>query len=177
MDIKFLVKLTSKAWSLTILALLHQGVPGRIAPLLAAAGANRTALSQSLDHLVALGLLERNPGHGHPLRPEFRLTPLGQRWSQLADGVLKAAPTADHAALLRRAWTVPVLTVASRPLFFSEIKRDLPMVTDRALSQSLHLLQDHDWMERWVNIKLHPPRPYYRTRNGGAVVGGLMAAV
>ena len=36
MDIETLVKLTSRSWSLNILALLHSGVPGRQAPLLAA---------------------------------------------------------------------------------------------------------------------------------------------
>lgn len=30
-----------------------------------------------MDHLIKIGLLERNPGYGHPLRPEFRLTQLG----------------------------------------------------------------------------------------------------
>ena len=69
MDMEFLVKLTARAWSLSILARLDAGVPGRQAPLLAATGAGRTAFAQSLAHLHALGLLERNPGHGHlPLK-------------------------------------------------------------------------------------------------------------
>ena len=58
MDIEFLVKLTARAWSLSILARLDAGVPGRQAPLLAATGAGRTAIAQSLAHLHALGLLE-----------------------------------------------------------------------------------------------------------------------
>lgn len=77
MDISQLVNITSRAWALPILSSLHTGVAGRQAPLLAATGASRTAFAQSMEHLISIGLLERNPGHGHPLRPEFRLTPPG----------------------------------------------------------------------------------------------------
>ena len=59
MDIKLLVNLSSRAWSLNILALLHTGVPGRQAPLLAATSASRTSFASSLEHLVQLGLLEK----------------------------------------------------------------------------------------------------------------------
>ena len=38
-----------------------------------------------MDHLIELGLLERNPGYGHPLRPAFRLTELGRTVATLAD--------------------------------------------------------------------------------------------
>ena len=78
MDINLLVKLSSRAWSLPILAQIARGVACRQAPLIAATGAGRTAFGASLTHLIDLKLLERNPGHGHPLRPEFRLTPAGQ---------------------------------------------------------------------------------------------------
>ena len=77
MDIKTLVNTTSRAWTIPILAQLHAGVAGRQAPLLAATGASRTAFAQSMEHLISIGLLERNPGYGHPLRPEFRLTKHG----------------------------------------------------------------------------------------------------
>ena len=84
MDISSLVNLTSRAWALPILASLNDGIPGRQAPLLTATGASRTAFAQSIDHLISIGLLERNPGYGHPLR-RFRLTVLGKalpNWRQ-----------------------------------------------------------------------------------------------
>ena len=77
MYIKSFVNITSKAWAMPILLNLYDGVPGRQATLLAATGASRAAFAQSMEHLIKIGLLERNPGHGHPLRPEFRLTQLG----------------------------------------------------------------------------------------------------
>ena len=78
MDINLLVKITARAWSLSILALMHQGVPGRQAALLTRTGAGRTAFAQSLTHLIDLGLLARTSGHGHPLRPEYELTEKGK---------------------------------------------------------------------------------------------------
>ena len=57
MDINTIVKITSRAWSLEILATIHSGVPGRQATLLSSIGANRTAFTKSLIHLVNLGYI------------------------------------------------------------------------------------------------------------------------
>jgi len=169
MDIETLVKLTSRAWSLKALALMHAGVPGRQAPLLAASGAGRTAFAQSLRHLEDLGVLERNPGHGHPLRPEFRLTAKGLELAPVAHRI-EAALEAGHPGLvlLRRTWTVPLLAVTGDPKPFSRIKRDLPPITDRALSQTLRELDAESWIARSVDAETRPPRPYYRAVNEGA---------
>ena len=140
MDIEVLVKLSARAWSLKALALMHSGVPGRQAPLLAASGASRTTFVNSLNHLVELGLLERNPGHGHPLRPEFRLTELGAVIAPVAHRVEAVVSDPPGEALLRKTWTLPVLAIASAPTPFADFKRALPPITDRALSGSLRAL-------------------------------------
>lgn len=170
MDIEILVKLTSRAWSLKALALLHEGVPARQAPLLAASGASRTTFVHSLRHLEALGLLERNPGHGHPLRPEFRLTVKGKALAPMAHRIEAAVRDAPGEILLRKAWTVPLLAVTQKPKLFSEIKRDLVPITDRALSHSLRDLHGARWIDRSVDTDLRPPRPYYRVVNEGAEI-------
>ncbi|NIA71035.1 transcriptional regulator [Pelagibius litoralis] len=170
MDIEILVKVTSRAWSLKVLALMHEGVPGRQAPLLAASGASRTTFVHSLCHLEDLCLLERNPGHGHPPRPEFRLTPAGQRLAPIAHQIETAVRDDTGAILLRKMWTVPLLAVANRPKVFSELKRELNPITDRALSKSLRELNNQNWIERSVNVELHPPRPYYQVVNEGAQI-------
>jgi DNA-binding HxlR family transcriptional regulator len=170
MYIKTLVKITSRAWALKVLALMHEGVSGRQAPLLAASGASRTAFVQSLRHLEELGFLERNPGHGHPLRPEFRLTPAGQEIAPIAHRIDVATRDNSGAVLVRKMWTVPLLAVASRPKVFSELKRELRPITDRALSKSLRDLNDQNWIERDVNVELRPPRPSYHVVNEGAQI-------
>ena len=46
----------------------------RFAVMLARLGLSRSALAASLAQLQEAGWLRRNPGHGHPLRPEYVLT-------------------------------------------------------------------------------------------------------
>ncbi len=171
MDIKTLVKVASRAWCLTILAQLHRGVPGRQASLLAATGAGRTAFLQSLAHLVELGLVERNPGYGHPLRPEFRLTVRGAEFAGYANRIETLAKEQADQVLLRRAWTVPVLTASRQPCFFGEIKNRLPSITDRALSQSLKSLEAHRWLRRDIEAASRPARSRYLAINTGALIG------
>ena len=167
MDIETLVKLTSRAWSLEILALLHAGVPGRQAPLLAATSASRTSFAASLEHLVQLRLLERNPGHGHPLRPEFRLTRNGVKIAETASRIVKAVPDDREFALLRRSWTVPILALTDTPKRFSTIKSDLATITDRALSTSLHQLEVREWLQRDIDTSKRVPYPTYLAVNRG----------
>lgn len=170
MDIIILVKLTSRAWCLDILASLASDIPGRQAALLAATGATRTAFRQSLNHLFELGLVERSPGHGHPLRPEFRLTVRGKVVAGIASRILDVVLREEVGAVLRKTWTVPVLAVTSQPKRFSVIRSDLPGITDRALSKSLQLLQDQDWIARDVDPAGRPPRPTYMAINTGEVI-------
>ncbi len=170
MDIRTLVKLTSRSWSLSILASLHNGVPGRQASLLSATNASRTSFSASLEHLVQLGLLERNPGHGHPLRPEFRLTKNGKKAAEIAGRIVNAVPDETEFSLLRRSWTVPILALTHAPKRFSGIKSGLVTITDRALSKSLHQLEAQRWLRRDIITSERVPHPTYCAVNRGAQI-------
>lgn len=174
MDINEFVNVTSRAWAIPILSNLHAGVAGRQAPLLAATGASRTAFAQSIDHLIKTGLVERNPGYGHPLRPEFRLTSSGVSAAAIAHKIHVAAGDGDQ-DLLRRSWTLPVLTLIHRPSRFSDIKRSLPAITDRALSQSLKTMEVRSWVCRCVDETARPPRSIYSAINAGAVISQATA--
>ena len=167
MDTIFLVKLTARAWALDILAAFHDGVPGRQAALIGHCGAGRTAFAQSLQHLMELELVERNPGHGHPLRPEFRLTAKGKTAAAMASRIKSATPQDAPAKLLRRAWTVPVLVASQTPQHFSQIKSNLGQITDRALSQSLKTLRAHDWVHRSIDLEFGAPRSVDCASNTG----------
>ena len=174
MDIELFVNTTSRAWAIPILARLHEGTAGRQAPLLAATGASRTAFAQSMQHLIAIGLLERNPGYGHPLRPEFRLTQAGIAAAALAHNIQSVTSDGDQ-DLLRRSWTLPVLTAIHRPCHFNDIKRNLCTITDRALSQSLKVMEVRRWVHRQVDDTARPPRPLYRAVNTGGLISTLTA--
>ncbi len=172
MDIKLFVNITSRAWSLPILSSMFNGVPGRQAALIAATGAGRTAFAQSLTHLVELGLMERNPGYGHPLRPEFRLTAMGQEAAEMASQIVQNIGSGDE-KLIRKTWTVPILVTLQQPLHFNEIGRRLVTVTDRALSQSLRSMEDRSWVERQVDDSARPPRSIYGAVNAGQVLSDI----
>lgn len=175
MDIKIFVNITSRAWALPILSKLHSGVAGRQAPLLAATGASRTAFSQSMNHLISLGLLERNPGHGHPLRPEFRLTQQGIAAAAIAHKIHRIADDEDQ-DLLRKSWTLPVLTSLHAPSHFNQIKRNLLTITDRALSQSLKSMEGRNWVSRSVDDTARPPRSIYTAVNTGHAISKITGA-
>ncbi|AML50407.1 winged helix-turn-helix transcriptional regulator [Falsihalocynthiibacter arcticus] len=172
MDIISFVNITSRAWALPILSSLYVGVAGRQAPLLAATGASRTAFAQSMDHLIEHGLLERNPGYGHPLRPEFRLTQLGKEAAAIADKIHRVS-SEDDQSLLRKSWTLPVLTSLQTPSHFNDIKRNLHTITDRALSLSLKSMESRDWVHRSVDESARPPRSIYSAINTGGMISKI----
>ena len=175
MDIITFVNITSRAWAMPILSSLHAGVAGRQAPLWAATGASRTAFAQSMEHLISIGLLERNPGYGHPLRPEFRLTARGVTAAAIAHKVQTISADEDQ-GLLRRSWTLPVLAVLQTPSHFSEIKRNLNTITDRALSQSLKAMEVRNWVSRNLDAVARPPSSIYCAVNTGGMISNITAA-
>ncbi len=171
MDISDLVKLTSRAWALDILAAMHRGVPARQAPLLASCGAGRTAFAASLAHLVDLGFVMRNPGHGHPLRPEFKLTDKGAVAAGMAARVLDQVRQDPARSLLRKRWTLPILVQASQPVRFSRLRAGLAPVTDRALSTSLMDVEGQGWIRREIDLSTRRPFPVYTAIGEGALLG------
>lgn len=167
MDKIRLVNLCSRTWALTALGLMENGISGRVSPLAAAAGCGRTSMSASVEHLVLLGLLEKNPGHGHPLRPEYRFTSQGAKiaeWALELDSFVKSD---DEKILLRNKWTLPLLSCIDDEARYSEIRRQLIPVTDRALSASLGKLTNSDWLKRKVKGSTSPPIVSYCTLNKG----------
>src|ERR1043166_9079723 len=100
-----LVAIFHHRWSAPVLAELLRQKGSRFAALAGTLGVGRESLRRTLDSLLALGLVARNPGYGHPLRPEYVLTRSGE---DVARRCAKLLAAVDEDVLLRK-WSLPVL--------------------------------------------------------------------
>ncbi len=148
---------------------------GRQAPLLALSGAGAHSFWPELQYLIEIGMVERNPGHGHPLRPEFRLTTQGNTAAKLAADVVECLNENDDGfALMRKTWTLPILAVIGGAKRFSEIKSALPSITDRALSQTLLQIEEQGWLNREIVIEGRHPYPSYHAMGIGLKISQVL---
>jgi DNA-binding HxlR family transcriptional regulator len=141
-----------------------------MAGLLHRLGVGRESLRQTLDFATAHGWVVRNPGHGHPLRPEFVLTRAGSPVGEACAAVRRAAAEVGGDEAIGRKWSVPVLRVlAGGPARFGEIKLALEAhgVTDRALSMALRSLRAGRLVSRRVVGDSPPGVSYGLTARAG----------
>jgi len=157
-----LVRLFHYRWAPPALALLGERGGARFVELQRKLGVGGDSLRRALDALLELGLVSRNPGYGHPLRPEYLVTDEGRDAARLCAGVLAAG---DPEVLLRK-WSVPTLAQLDRPRRFSELRAALPGVTPRALALALRDLEDAGLAEREV-LPTRPPSTLYNTTGAG----------
>lgn len=132
-----------------MLATLHRNNGARFGVLKHALGVSGESLRACLQALIANGWVTRNPGYGHPLRPEYVLTPRGgplARASAAFDDVVRRCGGGE---LVYRKWSVPLLvTLRGGVLRFTEIEARLPVISPRALTQGLDTLCGAEWVER-----------------------------
>ncbi|MEP1538591.1 MAG: transcriptional regulator [Paracoccaceae bacterium] len=175
MDINSLVNVSARAWSVPLLAALGDGVQGRQAVLIKRLGASRSAFGLSLAHLQSLELVRRRSGHGHPLRPEFELTEQGEVAAKAAQSVMRIVHrNPDANTLIRRSWTLPILSQTIQPAYFAILRSGLAPITDRALSQGLKSLEDMHWIRRDIAAGYRPPRPLYSAVGTGAAIAAAL---
>src|SRR5687768_10779560 len=67
-------RLSSGRWLAPILAIMSADGGSRFGVLVRRLAISRSVLSRHLQALEGFGWIARNPGHGHPLRPEYLLT-------------------------------------------------------------------------------------------------------
>jgi DNA-binding HxlR family transcriptional regulator len=165
-------------WSMPVLAELHRTGGGtRFVVLINRLGMSRDSLARTLASQIESGLVLRNPGYGHPLRPECILAPRG---------ALLAPSCARLLALLRRLkvedtalrrWPLGITaTIAAGRRRFSEIRSALPSITTRALAIGLRDLQGAHLIERTVWDD-SPPLIEYRLSPRGAQVAPILVSL
>lgn len=163
MSNELLIQLFHHRWSPPALALLA-GRGHRFVELQRALGVGRESLGRALEQLVAAGLVRRNPGYGHPLRPEYLATESGRSAGSICARLL--ADTRYRTLLLKK-WSVPTLAVLAEPRRFSELRAALPPITPRALALALKDLEAAGLVERQI-VPGYPPTTGYRTTARGA---------
>lgn len=139
-----LAHLTHHRWSVPALVEIHRmGGGARVAELLHRLEGHRLAIHQAVDQLIEIGLLMPNPGHGHPLRPEYLLSERGHRVAEASTRVVSELEKLDAAEIGLRKWTLPTtLAIAQGANRFGEMRVLLVSATDRAISQCLGLMTD-----------------------------------
>lgn len=149
-------------WAAPVLADLERSGGARFSPLARRLGIGRDSLRRTLDALLAGGWTLRNPGHGHPLRPEYLATTAGARLGRAAADLLAALHALGlEEASLRKWWLPLVHTIDPEERRFSELLKDLPGLTPRALALALRDL-DEAGLVRRVVVEGWPPRTAYR---------------
>jgi DNA-binding HxlR family transcriptional regulator len=158
-----LVSLFHHRWSPPALALLADRGGVRFVELQRRLGVGGDSLRRALHGLIELGYVRRNPGYGHPLRPEYLVTEPGREAGAACARLLRAG----DADLLLRKWSVPTLAQLREPLRFSELRAALPGVTPRSLALALKDLEAAGLLRREV-VDSRPPSTLYRSTARGA---------
>ena len=152
-----LVALCHHRWSLPVLAEIGRTGGSRFATLTGRLGVTGESLRRTLAYLHDRGLVERNPGYGHPLRPEYVLTPAGRRIAPRAREIVIALSGRQEVGLKK--WSLPVLAALAGPRRFSELRAQLP-VTARGLALALKELEAAGLVHRTVTDD-RPPQTRY----------------
>ena len=150
-----------------MLAELHRSSGAKFVTLVNRLGASRDSINTTLKSLVEAGWVARNPGYGHPLRPEYLLTREGAKlgpWCVRAMKVIVALRLED---VVLRKWSIPVaLAIHSGCHRFTQMREFLPRLTARALALTLKELQSAGLVEREVTDG-YPPQTEYRFTAAG----------
>ncbi|MCH9681938.1 MAG: winged helix-turn-helix transcriptional regulator [Deltaproteobacteria bacterium] len=143
------LRLVHHRWGIPILAELHRQGGARFAALRGHLGVSRDALTSTLAHLIELGLVSRNTGHGHPLRPEYLPTPAGRSLAAPCDALHTQLVDLGLERVGLRKWSLPIVgAVSGARDTFSSLRGALDPITPRALSKSLTDLVDAALLER-----------------------------
>ncbi len=157
-----LISLFHRRWSVPVITELARDGGSKFVTLVNRLGVGRETLRATLDDLVELGLVQRNPGHGHPMRPEYFLTAEGARLAPPSSRLLATVRRLGIEGLAFRKWTLPLSYVMDEETWrFSELRGELPGITPRALTLSLKDMQEHDLVRREVYDD-YPPTTSYR---------------
>ncbi len=167
LEIEPLINLVHHRWNVPVISELHRLSGAKFVTLVNSLGVSRGTLSTSLDALIELGLVRRNAGHGHPMRPEYLLTEKGKRIGPRCKSLTDLVRRGNDLDFAFRKWTLPLVAVIGRDVCrFNEVRFSLGDPTPRAITLGLKSLVDHSWATRSL-IDSYPPAAGYRLMSVG----------
>jgi DNA-binding HxlR family transcriptional regulator len=167
--------LGASRWAVPLMALLSREQGSRFAIIERRFGLSRHSLTRTLAYLRAQGWVMANPGHGHPLRPEYVLTDAGRAVGALCERVetVRVGLGLEPADLTR--WTLPVAGgLEAEWTRFGALRAELAPVTPRALSLTLQAMMGQDLVKRRLEERF-PPVPHYGLTWRGTALAGAIA--
>jgi DNA-binding HxlR family transcriptional regulator len=172
-----LVALFHNRWSVPILAELHRQRGSRFVTLTRTLGMSRESLRRTLAALIDGGLVGRNPGYGHPLRPEYVLTTRGERVAARGEPLVDLLRQRGLEEVGFKKWSMPVVyALSDEPLRFSELRERLEGISPRALTLALKDLEAARLLDRRVTDD-YPPATVYRLTRAGRPLAALLRQV
>lgn len=171
-----LVQLCSHRWLVPLLADLAAHKGARFVELIHRLSLSRDSCARTLEAATTVGWVQRNPGHGHPLRPEYILTETGAAAASRAATIAGAQREIGLPPGAATRWGLPlVVGIGAGHDRFNALSRLLPPATPRALSQGLTALGRHGLVTREV-LDLRPPASRYDLTKSGALLAAACAA-
>jgi DNA-binding HxlR family transcriptional regulator len=168
--------LTDSKWGILVCALLYRRKGEKFVSLWRGLGASAGAMRRCLDVLIDAGLVMKNPGYGHPMRPEYILTEQGEAVGRECVSLVRILEDVSADELCREKWSLPLLLAASKGKHrFSLIKGQCLGITDRAASLGLKSLIGSEMLERTVGDGFPPTVEYRVTDRGNQVVRRIEA--
>lgn len=160
-------RLVAGRWLVPLMAHVGEEEGSRFAVMLARVGLSRSALAASLTHLQEAGWLRRNPGHGHPLRPEYILTAAGEPVAAFCIKVMAQREKLGLQPGQMPRWSLPLISrLGSDRARFSALRASLAPVTPRALSLTLKQMLTTDLVDRALEDEFPPIAIYGLTGRG-----------
>lgn len=160
-------RLSAGRWFIPLLAFMSEEGGARFGVLLRQLGVSRSVLSRHVDALEEAGWLGRNPGHGHPLRPEYLLTEAGRPIAAWCERVMEERRRLGLERDGLGRWSLPLI-LGLEPDWkrFSTLQAELAPVTPRALSLTLKQMLAVKLVERRLENRF-PPLPLYGLSGAG----------
>ncbi len=158
-------------WVVPAMAMLFDRKGEKFVTLWRSLGASQSGIRAALDATIARGWVERNPGYGHPMRPEYILTKRGAAAGEACSQVIGRLSEEGVKWKALSKWSMTALhTLRLGPYRFNELAATVEGATDRALVMCLKPLVAHGLVLRTVEDTYPPSVAYSLTPSGQPLV-------